>query len=176
LLPGCSLLALTGVTTGGGQVFTTSATGDLAMNDKDILAAVAESILSAKNGYGYWRTVQADREKPDIENCLKGLKVGDSVFSFDDEDCQIEMHKVVCVSDGVGYIVRQLGVNGRPGIHAVHDDYCRTKADAVLLYRDDIDESIALCERDIKSNRDSIRRLKKYLSMLPSKLDERNDA
>lgn len=136
------------------------------MKKNDPLVAAAEAILESVKGIGHWNSFMEEK-KPPVSNCLQGLKVGDEVFCFDEDECEITIDTVVHVSGGVGYIVSQADSRSAPSLQVVHDDYRRSRLEAAYHYWEEIAARAEALEEEVKSSKAALKRLKEALSIVP---------
>lgn len=118
--------------------------------DKELLKAIAESILTQLVGEGRWHErIDPPRFKK-IDNPLMGLEVGDVVFRYDEDEEEIQERQVIAVVDGIGYVLWVSGYYG-PMLTAVsHGGYGKTVKEAAEANREQIESDIeyAQCRYD----------------------------
>ena len=99
----------------------------------ELIIEIAERVLCHTKGFGRWDT-KAGYRVPD--NAIKGLRVGDAVYSYDDDCGEIKEDIVSFVRRGVAYIVDGIGHFGPICLEVTEDRFCETRSAAIMLYRE----------------------------------------
>jgi hypothetical protein len=115
--------------------------------DKELLKAIAESVLTQLVGEGRWYK-QKDRPRFEkIDNPVMGLEVGDVVFTYDEDEEEMQERQVIAIVNGIGYVLWASSYHG-PLLLAVSDDcYGKTAKEAAEANREQIESDIEYAQR-----------------------------
>ena len=110
--------------------------------NNEMLQEIAGVVLSQLIGPGRWCK---DRERPRFEkitNPILGLAEGDVVYTYDEDDEEMQECKVLAVVDGVGYVLWSTSYHGPLLMPVANDSYGRTMAEAAEVNREQIESDI----------------------------------
>jgi hypothetical protein len=115
--------------------------------DKELLKAIAESVLTQLVGEGRWYRKNDRPRFEKIDNPVMGLEVGDVVFTYDEDEEEMQERQVIAIVNGIGYVLRASSYHG-PLLLAVSDDcYGKTAKEAAEANRGQIESDIEYAQR-----------------------------
>jgi hypothetical protein len=117
-----------------------------------ILELFAYSVVRAQKGDGYWKTAADQWIRP--KNPLPDLEVGQTVYTYDEDDTELQEERVCAVHEGIGYLFRFTPYYG-PDLCAVTiDSHAKSVSEAVALFRESIESDIKYYEEKAKNSVD----------------------